>query len=136
MFHVLSGVGHKAPTAYSSSGASLPPLPPPPPLPPGVSPPPFWLPPFWFSEPEPPLVFSGSSTSPLSPEVTRYSTLPSSSRQVIWIEVFFSSSFTSTLGVNTMRRVVIKPVFTSSRFSTDFERTPKRSVPCPGRGTE
>ena len=48
-----------------------------------------------------------SSTSPLSLEVTRLSTLPSSSRQVIWMEVFFSSSFRSTLGVKMMRRTLI-----------------------------
>ena len=54
----------------------------------------------------------------------------------ITIEVFFSSSFTSTFGVKMMRRTLIRFVFTSSSSATAFERTPKRIVPSPGRGME
>ena len=82
--------------------------------------PPLELPPLSsVPVPEPFSVFSVSSMSPESPLVTRFSTLPSSSRQVIWIEVFFSSSFRSTLGVKMIRRTVIRLVFINSGYRSE-----------------
>ena len=65
-----------------------------------------------------------------------WSTFGRRSLGILYGEVFFSSSFTSTLGVKMMRRTLMRLAFTSSRSSTAFERTPKRMVPSPGRGTE
>ena len=65
--HLGQGEGRLGEFAYSKPSPSLPPVVPPP----SVFPPPGVL-----SEPPPPGVLSGSSTSPLSSEVTFFTTLP------------------------------------------------------------
>ena len=93
------------------------------PVPPGLVPPPFGS-------------LSGSSTSPLSPEVTFFTTLPLRSMQVICIGVLCSSSLISTFGVKITRRAVMRLPATSPTVATLLARTPNRMVPRPGIATE